>query len=483
MGVCDVSMFSPFAKKTIFISYAREYKAKAEEIAYTLRTRDYTVFFDLTNLQPGQGYDDKLRSGVQGCDVFIFLISPESVKSGSYALTELSFAESKWPNPIGRILPVEVAPTRMEHVPRYLSVVQFLRPRGNLAAEVLNEVERMSGGSGSLEGVRLPSMPALPSMFGQKTRKIFISHSRSDMAQADELARTLSMQGHEVQWQGASMPGQSYEMMVQNKIRSADTFIFLISPSSVRTGSRALGELALAQTRWPSPGNNVIPVAIAATQRGEIPSYLRANIFEPKGNLGFEVMAELARRSGRQVPGYLVWIMGILGLLAGLLTLQSVESFYAYNYAGRSYSADEGSVAMVILGILVGAIVGLGIQLSGRYSLRQAVSAGGTIALGAILGALIAWSDVKIGEPAYQWVVGLLSGGVFGLIAQLALASSAPGLLSRRAWLLMPLSAGATWALILSSPSWGSIVWVAWPVAFAAVVGYRLREGRRGRSR
>ena len=157
-----MGLFSSFGKKSVFISYAHQQRDKAEQVAYRLRTRDYEVFLDRTSLKAGQSFDDKIRIGLESSNVFVFLISPESVRSGSYCLTELQFAERKWPNPTNRILPVMVARTPMENVPPYLKSVQIMTPQGDLAAEVLSALEGMDIASAGGSGPAISNTPVMP---------------------------------------------------------------------------------------------------------------------------------------------------------------------------------------------------------------------------------------------------------------------------------------------------------------------------------
>lgn len=126
----------------IFISYASEHRSVADSINVKLRGEGHTVFFDKDDLPPAESYDASIRKAITDCDLFVFLISPESIAKSSYALTELGFARDKWKSPVGHILPVVVSETKMEDVPAYLSAVSILTPQGNLVAEVLAEVAR-----------------------------------------------------------------------------------------------------------------------------------------------------------------------------------------------------------------------------------------------------------------------------------------------------------------------------------------------------
>jgi tetratricopeptide (TPR) repeat protein len=128
----------------IFISYASEQRATAEEIALALRAEGHRPFFDRSELPEGDAYNARIREAIRGCDLLIFLLSPESVSDGRYTLTELRFAEEKWRSPAGHVLPVMVRSTDAAGIPAYLRAVVILRPAGNVPAEVVAAVERLS---------------------------------------------------------------------------------------------------------------------------------------------------------------------------------------------------------------------------------------------------------------------------------------------------------------------------------------------------
>lgn len=128
----------------IFISYAREQQPVADSLSVRLHQEGHRTFLDITSLPTGEGYDARIRASIEAADLFIFLISPRSVRPGSYAITELDIARKRWPNPSGRVLPVMIEPTPMETVPPYLKTVTVLQPQGNAEAEVLSRVEGIS---------------------------------------------------------------------------------------------------------------------------------------------------------------------------------------------------------------------------------------------------------------------------------------------------------------------------------------------------
>jgi hypothetical protein len=126
----------------VFISFASEQKESAELIAVALRERGYKVFFSKDTLPAAQSYDVLIEKAVKSSDLFVFLISPESVTKGKYTLTELSFARDKWTSPSGHILPVMIVPTEMGKIPAYLRSVSIFEPEGNAAAGTAAQVER-----------------------------------------------------------------------------------------------------------------------------------------------------------------------------------------------------------------------------------------------------------------------------------------------------------------------------------------------------
>jgi tetratricopeptide (TPR) repeat protein len=127
----------------IFLSYASEQRALAEEIALALRGEGHEVFFDRSELPEGEAYNARIREAIEASDLLVFLVSPEAVAEGRYTLTELRFAEGKWRSPTGRVLPVMVRPTDGAALPAYLRAVVILRPAGNVPAEVVAAVHRL----------------------------------------------------------------------------------------------------------------------------------------------------------------------------------------------------------------------------------------------------------------------------------------------------------------------------------------------------
>jgi TIR domain len=70
----------------IFLTYASDDKPIAESMAFSLRARGYTVFFDRDDLPPGQSFDQQIERAINDSDFYIFVISADSVAEGRYTL-------------------------------------------------------------------------------------------------------------------------------------------------------------------------------------------------------------------------------------------------------------------------------------------------------------------------------------------------------------------------------------------------------------
>lgn len=132
----------------IFLCHSSAQHDIAHRLALSLEGQGHTVFFDHTDLEKGQEFDGRIREAMGDADLFVFLISPESVADGSYPLAELGMAEKRWPRPDGRVLPILVRPVPIDSIPPYARAVSILKPRGDLVAETSAAIARMSGGRG-----------------------------------------------------------------------------------------------------------------------------------------------------------------------------------------------------------------------------------------------------------------------------------------------------------------------------------------------
>jgi hypothetical protein len=181
----------------VFIAHAHADKQVAREIATKLRSAGIEVFLDEDSLSPGQEYDRRIRDEIKRVRVFVFLASLNSIQPGCYALTELALAKRFFRNPNGRVLPVLLGGIDATALDPYLVAgVTALAPRGNVAAEVTAEVERMLVHRSRRLFVALASgLTALVvgSLAAAKTTSSWIS---SDPVSTDERSARMSPEQH-----------------------------------------------------------------------------------------------------------------------------------------------------------------------------------------------------------------------------------------------------------------------------------------------
>jgi hypothetical protein len=105
----------------IFISYATEDRDVVEQVHLALLGAGHQTFFDRESLPPGGDYHDKICMAIKESDAFVFVISPESIFPGSYALTELKQARTKWQHPKGFVLPILFETSSLERYSKITS--------------------------------------------------------------------------------------------------------------------------------------------------------------------------------------------------------------------------------------------------------------------------------------------------------------------------------------------------------------------------
>jgi hypothetical protein len=134
----------------IFLSYASEDRAVAEDVYLALTAAEHEVFFDRGDLKAGTDFHARIEDAVKAADLVVFLISDRSIAPGGYTLTELKYVREKWPHPKGRLVPVKLGEVLFDAIPAYLRSVTVLEPEGDVAAEAASAVARVQ--SDALEG-------------------------------------------------------------------------------------------------------------------------------------------------------------------------------------------------------------------------------------------------------------------------------------------------------------------------------------------
>jgi hypothetical protein len=125
----------------VFLSYSADQRPLAESINHLLLSDGHDVFFDRDDLPPGETYADRIRRALERCHVFVFLLSPESVSPGSYALSELAILQDMQRRRAPTVLPVLAVPGLQDRIPPYLRPLTLFEPRGDPAAEIAARIE------------------------------------------------------------------------------------------------------------------------------------------------------------------------------------------------------------------------------------------------------------------------------------------------------------------------------------------------------
>jgi hypothetical protein len=131
----------------IFISYASERAALAEDIAAALAVEGHRVFLDRLLLKAGEPYRGDLSDAIAAADLFVIVVSSEIFKPESYVLTELEAAKRELVTRGLRILPVVILPVDYKRVDPVLRRLTALYPEGDVAAEVAARVHEIVRGA------------------------------------------------------------------------------------------------------------------------------------------------------------------------------------------------------------------------------------------------------------------------------------------------------------------------------------------------
>lgn len=128
----------------VFLSYASEQKDLAHGLAQRLKSAGIGVFFDRDSIAPSDPFDKFIRQAIADADIFVFLASSDSLRPGAYTLTELGFAQERWPAASGRVITVLIGGLAVESLPNYLRSVSVLQPAGDIVAETVAAVSKIA---------------------------------------------------------------------------------------------------------------------------------------------------------------------------------------------------------------------------------------------------------------------------------------------------------------------------------------------------
>jgi hypothetical protein len=123
----------------LFISYARVDKPTVRQIVEILRDGDHDPWYD-HQLKAGEKWEDQLEKAIKGCEVFLYMLTPESVVSG-YCMWEFKQAVE-----MGKpVLPLLLRPNT--RIPKPISSIQYVDFSDGITASA---VARLMGGLSNL---------------------------------------------------------------------------------------------------------------------------------------------------------------------------------------------------------------------------------------------------------------------------------------------------------------------------------------------
>jgi hypothetical protein len=143
---------------SIFISYAREDETRVAELESNLSEFGHDVWFD-QDLRGGEEWWAVILEQIRSSDLFIFVLSPDSVKSRA-CRSELKYADR-----LNRpIIPVMVREVDIEQAPdsiQLINAMEFLNPTSRDWSRLMGAVQQRRGDSSPLPDP-LPEPPEAP---------------------------------------------------------------------------------------------------------------------------------------------------------------------------------------------------------------------------------------------------------------------------------------------------------------------------------
>lgn len=108
----------------LFISYSRKDKDIARKVIDALKTVGHDIWVDWEDIPPASNWMDQIKDGIAKADAFLFLISPDSIKSG-YCADELNHAAKN----TKRIIPVMLRYVKPESTDNLIRQLQWIAAR------------------------------------------------------------------------------------------------------------------------------------------------------------------------------------------------------------------------------------------------------------------------------------------------------------------------------------------------------------------
>jgi formylglycine-generating enzyme required for sulfatase activity len=127
--------------------------------------------------------------------------------------------------------------------------------------------------------------------------RIFLSYAKEDRVVADTVRLALQTDGHDVFFDREDLPhGGEFHTRIRRAIERSGLVVFLVSPKSLDPGSYTLTEMSIAEKKWPTPDDRILPVLIEPVKLQDMPAYLTSVTFlETPGSIPGEVAGAVDR--------------------------------------------------------------------------------------------------------------------------------------------------------------------------------------------
>ncbi|MDJ0510131.1 MAG: TIR domain-containing protein [Crocosphaera sp.] len=267
----------------VFLAYAEKNENIKEKIRRSLMRESLTVWTNKTDIKTGIAFEEAINQGVEGADNFVYLISPESIKS-EYCQQELDHALTN----NKRIIPLLIEETDLDLIPSQVRDLQFIDFREHRAEDIyqksidklLKELKQDAhyyethktllvkalkwqkqnkNPSLFLRGYNLqkfeawlkvaqtrndyPPLPLQEEFIAASLKQpetasleVFISYSRTDSDLARKLNDNLQELGKTTWFDQESIAtGTDFQKEIYRGIENSDNFLFVISPKSINS--------------------------------------------------------------------------------------------------------------------------------------------------------------------------------------------------------------------------------------------------------
>ncbi len=261
----------------VFLSAASEDRLSKEKIGNSLMREGFTIWTNQTDIRIGTAFKDEINRGIERADTFVYLISPDALRS-PYCQQELLSASAH----NKRIIPLLIQKTDFQLIPPKLLELQFIdlteSKYGNgidkllktlksdafyyethklLLVKALKWHRQNRNPSILLRSYNLqhfvdwlkvaekrqdyPPLPLQSEFIAESLKQpeassleVFISYSRANSDFARQLNDALTEVG-KLTWfdQESIASGADFQQEIYRGIENCDNFLFIISPQSV----------------------------------------------------------------------------------------------------------------------------------------------------------------------------------------------------------------------------------------------------------